>query len=293
MVIIIVLMLVAACSCEKMLVTPEYTEYLKATVDWEVVDYEDNIFKGWTVDEFKTLLGDQESDFLPESVPVPIATDLPSSINWKGSNCVHKIYDQGNCGSCWAVATTGVISDSCCLQNKDYGWLGPQELVSCVRTCSGCYGGMAGVAVEYIQKHGLVPESCFPYQANDLPCPTKCQDQSDWNSAHVCRCKEILDCGTVAGMKTCLKEGPIIVRMLCYPDFDNYKSGIYCWNKQGEFLGGHVIRCLGYSDTPKPYLTCANSWGTGWGMDGYFMISLEEGCGLRLTPHDTWAMRGC
>lgn len=38
------------------LITKAFTEYLKKVVDWEVVDYEENIFRGWTFGEARAWL---------------------------------------------------------------------------------------------------------------------------------------------------------------------------------------------------------------------------------------------
>lgn len=289
---VILAILLAAVSAE-LLVTPEYTDYLKKHVDWEVVDYEDNIFKGWTVEEAKSLLGEEDIDYILDDMEPVTMTALPSSINWKGASCVHEIHNQGSCGSCWAFATASVASDRCCLQNKDYGWLSPQELTSCDKNNSGCNGGLAATAFNYVKANGLVPEACYPYVARAESCPTKCKDGSSWAAAHVCKCQTIVDCGTESGMKACLKEGPITVRLIVYRDFMNYKSGVYCWNGSGSTLGGHAIRCVGYSDTPKPNLNCANSWGTSWGNNGYFQISTGENCGLRMNASQAWSVKGC
>ena len=83
-----------------MAVTPEYVEYLKKIATWEVADYEDNLFKGWTLSEFQELLGDHKPDQVFDDTPVETKSYLPSSVNWANSKCIHKILDQKNCGSC-------------------------------------------------------------------------------------------------------------------------------------------------------------------------------------------------
>ena len=89
--------------------------YLKNHVSWEVVDYEDNIFRGWTVDERNALFGLTPPDDEPELPLVLPSKNQPRSLSWKGSNCDHGPINQGKCGSCWAVSAAGMISDRCCL----------------------------------------------------------------------------------------------------------------------------------------------------------------------------------
>ncbi len=289
---LILAILIVAISAE-MVVTPEYTEYLKKTVDWEVADYEENIFKGWSVEDVQGFLGEKDQDYVPEGMQAFTPTTLPSSINWEGANCIHEIRNQGNCGSCWAFATASVASDKCCLGVQDYGWLSTQELVSCDKKDSGCNGGLAAYGFEYVRDNGLVLDSCYPYIARAETCPTKCKTGADWKAAHVCKCQTIVDCGTETGMKSCLQEGPIAVRLVVYRDFMSYKSGVYCWNGSGSSMGGHAIRCVGYSDSPKPNLKCANSWGISWGVQGYFQISTGERCGLRMNASQAWSVKDC
>lgn len=265
------LALLAVAFCHEILVTQEYTDYLKRTVDWEVVDYEDNIFRGWTVDEVKSLLG---YNGFEEFEGEPISEGVtPSSIDWSGANCDHGVKDQGRCGSCWAFAIVGMMSYRCCAVKGDHGWLSPQELVSCDKGNHGCQGGYLESPMRYIKNAGgLVKESCFPYKAANLACPGKCADGKDWKSAHVCHCTAYKTCGGGdAGMKACLAIGPTTFGFQVERSFQSYKSGIYKCTGSGR-LGGHAVLAMGRKDNPCHYHV-KNSWGTGWGMRGYFDIA--------------------
>jgi uncharacterized protein (TIGR02145 family) len=61
-------------------------------------------------------------------------------------------------------------------QHIDYD-LSEQQLVSCIT--GNCYGGSTGEGLGYIQRKGIVNESCFPYQAADLNCDDICPVPSD------------------------------------------------------------------------------------------------------------------
>lgn len=280
--LLIALVLVAVCA-EEMLVTREYTDYLKRHVEWEVVDYEDNVFRGWTLEEGKQLLGlleDVEMDYYPS---VKIQENLPSSVNWQGASCIHAVRDQGRCGSCWAFAVAGMLSDRCCLQGSDHGWLSPQELVSCDRKRDqGCNGGWPAWALldHVMPNKGLVHESCFPYVAKDASCPRSCADGKDWTRSHVCNCVDrITYCDSVSAMKTCLQSGPVSVGFGVCNSFFNYRSGIYRCDCNGRYAGLHAVDAIGYSDTPSCHYTVRNSWGTSWGKQGYFDIACDT-CGI-------------
>ncbi len=277
--ILILCVLLAVVFAEEMIVTKDYVSYLKKTATtWEVEDYETNIFKGWTMEDAKNFLGhlDDESKSLPEHVP---STDLPKSISWAGANCDHEVRNQGNCGSCWAFAATGMLSDRCCLMAQDHGWLAPQELVSCERTSHGCQGGYMQSPISYMENHGgLVPEACFPYQAQNLPCPSKCVDGKDWKSSHVCKCSKAQSCSSITSMKSCLKTGPVTYAFDVCKSFFSYKSGIYHCDCS-SYIGGHAVLAVGYSDDPECHLITKNSWSPVWGDKGYFKMGCHT-CGV-------------
>lgn len=66
--------------------------------------------------------------------------------------------------------------------------------------------------------------------------------------------------------------------------FDSIKknvAGVYK-HVQGNVLGGHAIRILGWGvENDTPYWLIANSWNSDWGDNGYFKILRgEDHCGI-------------
>jgi len=281
--LLLVFLAITGVFCREMVVTKEYTDYLRRHVDWEVADYEDNIFRGWTIDEVKAILIQNMPEFDGFVPSVEADTTLPSQLVWGGS-CIHDVRDQGNCGSCWAFAAADMLADRCCMHtDKDQGFLSPQELVSCDPVSHGCQGGWPSWAFDYILRvGGLVREACFPYRAQNLRCPTSCVDGSDWKSAHVCRCSSYSKCIGVEQMKTCLKSGPITVAFYVPESFLYYRGGIY--KCSGSSLGLHAVVAIGYSDNPECHWIIRNSWGDKWGLEGYVWMACQT-CGV----HGTYA----
>lgn len=78
------------------------------------------------------------------------------------------------------------------------------------------------------------------------------------------------------------KWGPVVSAFKVYEDFYEFdsKNGIYEWNGKGEQVGGHAIEIVGWGEeNGKKYWQIKNSWGTGWGDDGYFkMIRGKNNC---------------
>jgi C1A family cysteine protease len=54
-------------------------------------------------------------------------------------------------------------------------------------------------------------------------------------------------------------------------------------------IGGHAVCGVGYDDVKKRLLV-RNSWGTGWGMDGYFTMPYAYLVDRNLSD-DFWTIR--
>ena len=54
-------------------------------------------------------------------------------------------------------------------------------------------------------------------------------------------------------------------------------------------IGGHAVLATGYDDSQQRFLV-RNSWGTGWGKDGYFTIPYAYLTNSSLAS-DFWTLR--
>lgn len=259
----------------EMLITREYTEYLKKHVEWEVKEYEENPLKGWTVEEAKLLFNNPNSKKVRSNYPeVDHIQNLPSALDWSGAECDQGIRNQGPCGAGWAFAVAGMMSERCCLQGKYSGWLSPQELISCDTKNKGCNGGEPQFALDYITKaKGLVSEYCFSYESKQVPCPKACGDGDDWAEAHKCSCKgPIKSCSGVEGIKSCLISGPATLTFNACKSINYYKIGIYKCDCEPDYVGSLTGIAMGYSTTPSCHIKIKLSLGMTWGNNGYINI---------------------
>jgi len=197
----------------------------------------------------------------------------PASLDWRDNNgnYVSPITNQKKCGSCWAFAmTAGLESNVMRTQNSaDPVDLSEQVLISCSGVGS-CNGGTLNA--DFLQTTGLPPESAYPYTATDGSCDTAAAGWQDTT-------RKIASWGsvskTVAALKTALNEyGPLPTAFFVYEDFMHYKSGVYSYTT-GKKLGGHAVLLVGYNDAEQ-YFIVKNSWGPGWGENGFFRIAYSE-----------------
>lgn len=212
------------------------------------------------------------------------AKALPMEFDWRnigGKNYLSPVRNQGNCGSCYAFATMAMFESRIRIltNNTQTPVLSTQDIVSCSEYSQGCNGGFAYLISKYAEDFGLVQEPCFPYKGQDAPCQEKkCVRQFGTRYHYVGgfygACNEVL-------MRLELvNNGPIAVGFEVYNDFVNYKSGIYhhtgLTDKFNPFqLTNHAVLAVGYGadkKTGEKYWIVKNSWGEGWGENGYFRI---------------------
>lgn len=77
-----------------------------------------------------------------------------------------------------------------------------------------------------------------------------------------------------------VRNGPVAVSFEVYPDFHQYRGGVYHHTGLRDgynpfFITNHVVLITGYGTdghTGEKYWIVKNSWGTSWGEDGFFRI---------------------
>ena len=68
------------------------------------------------------------------------------------------------------------------------------------------------------------------------------------------------------------------------------KTGVLNMPQKGErVVGGHAVLAVGYDDSTRRFFV-RNSWGSGWGMKGYFTMPYDYVTNQNLAD-DMWTVR--
>ena len=109
--------------------------------------------------------------------------DLPAEFDAREhfKDCMHEVRNQGKCGSCWAFAASEAFSDRACIASKGQvnEVFSPEGLVECDKSDMACKGGELFNVWNYLEKEGVVTETCKPYRCGEgqvAECTTTCED---------------------------------------------------------------------------------------------------------------------
>jgi cathepsin B len=261
-------------------------------------------FADWKVRDAKRILGTKlDGKFHNVHVVDAVAQAIPAAFDartqWPNGQ-IHPIRNQEQCGSCWAFGATESFSDRQAIasNNSINVVMSPQDLVSCDNADGnqGCDGGYPIKAWQYMVATGVPSDDCYPYTSGGGVtgnCKLKagassCTATGGTGPATIYKAATAyaIAANNVAAMQTeIMTYGPIEVAFSVYQDFFSYTSGVYV-HKTGALDGGHAVKIIGWGTLNNvAYWTVANSWGTTWGMDGFFLIKrgVNE-CGIEAQP---------
>jgi len=241
--------------------------------------------------------------------------ELPDSIDWTSLRMAKQVPDQSSCGSCWAVATAAMLQGSYEVQmNGSSRTFSAQQLVSCTPNdldcggSGGCDGATVELAMEYIDKKGLMDETGFPYRGTDMACPSEQSIskpagskgdiflESKEGENNVAR--EMfglqrwvkLPENKARPLYEALQGGPVAVSVAASRWF-LYSKGIFNDCSKDSVID-HAVVLFGYGkQSGEAYWKLRNSWGSSWGESGFIKLLRkdkieedEEYCGIDNDP---------
>lgn len=243
-----------------------------------------NKFSDMTWDEFRSAyLITEPQDCSATGTHVKSEGPLPDSVDWRTKNVVTRVKDQGQCGSCWTFSSTGAVESAHAIATGHLPYLSEQQLIDCAGNFDnhGCEGGLPSHAFQYIMYNGgLDTEDAYPYEGKDA----SCRFSKAGVGARLKNEVNITEGADAEVTDAVANVGPVSVAYEVVSDFKHYKSGVYqsteC--KNGPMDVNHAVLAVGYgTEDHIPYYLVKNSWGTGFGIDGYFKIIRGKNmCGI-------------
>eukprot|EP00747_Dinoflagellata_sp_TGD_P069002 gnl/TRDRNA2_/TRDRNA2_155944_c3_seq5.p1 gnl/TRDRNA2_/TRDRNA2_155944_c3~~gnl/TRDRNA2_/TRDRNA2_155944_c3_seq5.p1 ORF type:complete len:598 (-),score=129.10 gnl/TRDRNA2_/TRDRNA2_155944_c3_seq5:142-1935(-) len=212
--------------------------------------------------------------------------------NKDGKNWVGEVVEQGDCGSCYSIATVHMLTarNKIRTQNPDATPFSVSFPLFCAEYTQGCDGGYGFLQMKWSEDVGLVPENCAPFAQNGT-----CQVASNCELGN--KRFRAIDHHYIGGYyggaseaqirRELIRDGPMVMSFEPKEDFMYYKGGVYksLGNKMHQEWEqvDHAVLLVGYGTSKKgdDFWTLQNSWGTDWGEMGFFRMGRgydESGC---------------
>jgi C1A family cysteine protease len=198
---------------------------------------------------------------------------LPVSVDLRAK--FPPVWDQGQTSACTSFATCAAIAYHNPSLDPSRAFLYWQE-----RSIDGTTGQDSGssldTAVKAAEQFGTPPEQQWPFNQQTLFAPPP---QNLYQVAVNGKVTQAYTVDEITEYKTALANGvPVIIGMQVFSFFesgDMALSGVMKMPQPNESsLGGHAVCLVGYSDAQQAFLV-RNSWGTDWGMNGYFWLPYQ------------------
>jgi len=235
-------------------------------------------FADLTQSEFKNL---HLMKNLPPIKTGPIAAKInataPNTFDWRTHpGVVTPVYNQGQCGSCWAFSATENIESRWALAGHKLTELSMQQIVDCDTTDYGCDGGWPYNAYEYV-KHagGLDPLRDYPYTAMDGTCVFKAREVV----AKVTGWQYVTQNQDETQMVNYLVQHGALSVCVDASEWSFYTGGTFSASSCGTSID-HCVDAIGYN-LGGGYWIIRNSWGTSWGISGYMHLQYgQDACAV-------------
>jgi len=213
---------------------------------------------------------------------------LPTSYDWRTKDAVTPVYNQGECGSCWAFSATEAIESQWFLAGKvnPIASLSMEQIVQCDPYDYGCDGGWPYNAYKYVisVSKGLDSYSSYPYTSGD-GVTGQCKFNSGSIAATISSWQWVTQDESESAMQQfTYTTGPPSV-CVDASTWSGYQGGVIMASTCGDQID-HCVQIVGWDviSGTNAWLV-RNSWGTDWGpYGGYLYVQMGvDACGIAST----------
>ena len=240
--------------------------------------------------------------------------DLPASFDWRAHGAVSEVKEQGQGSSCWSFSSAGAVEGAVAIARSPNGTTGNavsvsnQQIMDCSKIdCLDAINGTMTKAFANVIGWGGTLDSFKDYPYRDWECVTwdaRCNPSmidprcKFWCPPHVCQTNHTAvakiskfvhtSIGNETDLLLAVSRGPVAVAMdASQSNFMAYTGGVYsnaaCQSDKADL--DHAVLAVGWgvdASSGEEYWLVKNSWGTTWGMDGYFHLKRNSNnmCGI-------------
>jgi cysteine peptidase B len=216
-----------------------------------------------------------------EEIRPPVKTEFGApqqeggTFDWGSKGVVTPVYNQGQCGSCWAFSATETIESYFALGGGTLTQLSMEQIVDCDTSDHGCEGGFPSSAYQYVQGEGGIDSyESYPYTAGEGQ-----SGSCSFNKANVVT--NVNSQNSIQGETGLYQQlqsgGPVSV-CVDASSWQQYEGGVLtsCGNQVD-----HCVQATGYNNYSPEYngqsaWNVRNSWGTSWGQNGYILVATGQ-----------------
>jgi len=271
-----------------------FRENLKNAAEKDAKDQ----YASWGVTKFSDLTQDEFAEkYLMKNLTLPQgleggrawraprrAPQLPTSYDWRTKGGVTGVYNQGDCGSCWAFSATEAIESQWFLAGKvnPIESLSMEQIVQCDTGDDGCNGGWPYNAYKYvISAGGIDSYSSYPYTSGD-GVTGSCHFVSADIAATLSNWQWVTQSQNEQQMQQfTYSSGPPSV-CVDASTWSSYNGGVITAASCGTQID-HCVQIVGWDvvNGQNAWLV-RNSWGTSWGpYGGYLYVAMgQDACAI-------------
>jgi len=187
-------------------------------------------------------------------------------------------YDQGPLGSCTGNAWAFLVHLEWIRNKVHYGAIPSRLMIYYLErllehTTREDAGAEIRDGIKALIKWGVCPEDVWPYDISKF---ARRPSKQAFDEADEHKPTEYKRIESLYEIKDCLANGnPVVFGFAVYESFESEevaRTGIMTMPRiDEELVGGHAVVAVGYNDETEMVLV-RNSWGEGWGLNGYFWM---------------------